>query len=311
MSDIMNPNVDVFDLPMLRAFRALVEESSVTRAANVLGISQPAMSGQLKRLREVFHDPILTRVAGGSKPTARARELLGPVSGVLSRIDLLASAREDYVAPEDYRLTVNIAATDYTQQMLLKRALQQIRDKAPGVRLDFRRADRTRVHEWMEQGSVDLGIGPMTVPSGSLHSRRLYRDQACCIVGKAVLGSEALTLDRYCQLAHLQVVPARESYFDEAVTTKLASLGRDRNVVLTVPDFLGVTDIVKNAPIAATVATTLLRSGDVAEGLDVRPLPFSLPDMQVGLYWHDRTHGSAVHKWLRAMIIETFRRSTQ
>ncbi|WP_345248142.1 LysR family transcriptional regulator [Pigmentiphaga soli] len=304
----MNRNVESIDVPLLRAFRALVDESSVTRAAHLLGMSQPAMSAQLKKLREVFRDPILTRTAGGSRPTERASDLIGPVREVLRRIELLAASPAEGLAPSDYQLTVKITATDYAQRILLNRILAPMREKAPGVRLEFRRADRTQVREWMEQGLVDLGIGPMTVPSGRLHFRRLYRDNALCILGPGTLAADMpLTLDAYCGLAHVRVVPARESYFDDAVTRRLAKLGRKRQVVLTVPDFLALADIVRGAPVGATVPRTLLQMDGHADGFDVRPLPFSLPDMQVGLYWHDRTHNSAVHKWLRAIITETFR----
>lgn len=302
----MKTNVDLLSVPMLRAIHALIEESSVSRASTVLGVSQPAMSAQLKRLREVFGDPILARSGAGSRPTALALRLKAPVVDVLRRIDLLAATRGEHTLPEAYDLTVNFAATDYAQQILMKHALARIRAKAPGMHLNFRRSDRTRVHEWLAQGIVDFGIGPLGIPSERMHVRRLYSDVARCIVQAGLLRGRPLTLDTYCQLPHVRVVPSQESFVDEAIGRKLASLGRQRTVVLTVPDFLGVEAIVRHAPVAATVPSLLLQ-GSHLEGLEVCELPFTLPEVPGVLYWHDRIHKSSVHKWLRTLIAEAFR----
>jgi DNA-binding transcriptional LysR family regulator len=306
MPFIMKTNVDLLSVPMLRALHTLIEESSVSRAAVVLGVSQPAMSMQLKRLREAFGDPILARSGAGSRPTGLALKVKAPVADVLRRIDLLAATRSDQTPPEAYDLTVNFASTDYAREIVTAHALARIREKAPGLRLNFMRSDRTRVREWMAQGSVDFGIGPIDVPSELMHVRRLYRDGPRCLVQAGLLRGRPLTLDLYCDLAHVRVMPALESYMDESIGRKLASLGRQRNVVVTVPDFLGVQEVVRHAPLTATVPSLLLK-GKTLTGVEVHDLPFALPEGNAVLYWHDRTHKSAVHKWLRTLIAEAFR----
>lgn len=306
MYDIMISNIERFDIPLLQAFRALVEESGVTRAAHRLGISQPTMSGHLKQLRALFHDPLLTRAAGGSRPTERARVLLVAVNDVLRRVEALAAASTAQASPRDYDLTVKVAATDYFQQTLLSRIYGQVRAQAPGIRFDFHMADRTTVRERMERGIVDLGLGPRNVPSGSLHFRRLYRDPGRCIASPGLFGPGPLTLERYCALPHVRVMPARESYFDSSVRTRLDALGRTRDIVMTVRDFLILPTIVQSAPVVATVPSMLLRTVPQDDRLDVRPLPLSIRDMDVGLYWHARTHNDPVHQWLRALTLQAF-----
>jgi DNA-binding transcriptional LysR family regulator len=306
----MKSNVDLLSVPMLKALHALIEESSVSRAAAVLGVSQPAMSIQLKRLREAFGDPLLARSGVGSRPTAFAFKLKAPVADVLRRIDLLAATRGEHTPPEAFDMTINFSASDYSRQIVMKNVFARIREQAPGLRLNFVRSDRTHVHEWLTQGIVDFGIGPEGVASERMHMRALYRDVARCVVHEGLLRGGPLTLEAYCQLSHMRVMPTLESVIDESVGRKLESLGMQRNVVLTVADFLSVLDIVRHAPVAATVPSLLLQ-GQSLEGLAVFELPFSLPVPQGVLYWHDRTHKSAVHKWLRTLIAEAFKLSPQ
>ncbi|HMN79658.1 MAG TPA: LysR family transcriptional regulator [Burkholderiaceae bacterium] len=306
MFDIMTRDAAGLDIALLKAFRSLVQESSVTHAAQALGIGQPAMSAHLKRLRQIFGDPILTRSGAGSKPTLRAVELAASVNDILSRVALLEAASDTASSPRDFELTVTIAATDYARQMILDRALPRIREEAPGLRLRFQRSDRDRVREWMEQGSVDMGVGAASIPTGRLRSRRLYRDAVCCVAGRGVMPPN-LTLDAYCALPHVQVITARHSEIEVMIEAKLRLLGRQRHAVLTVPDFAGVVDIVLSVPVLAALPRGLANRVHASAGLDVRPPPFALPDIPITLYWHDRTDRSAAHKWLRDVIVKAFR----
>lgn len=306
MSNIMMRDTKSLDIALLRALRAMVNESSVTQAAHVLGIGQPAMSGQLARLRKIFGDPILTRSGGGSKPTLRALELMASVDEILARVDLLATARHTPSAPSHWNLSITIAATDYARQLLLERALPRIRQEAPGLHLRFHRSDRDRVREWMEEGSVDIGIGAAAVPTGRLHSRRLYRDAAVCVAACGVM-PQPLTIDAYCALPHVQVRFGRASEMESLIDARLDILGRTRQVALTVPDFSGVVDIVRSAALVAVVPRGFLKRLALPQDVDVRDPPFALPDVQCTLYWHDRTNHSVPHKWLRSVIFDAFK----
>jgi DNA-binding transcriptional LysR family regulator len=305
--DIMARDAAALDIALLRALRSLVHESSVTHAAQALGIGQPAMSAQLKRLRRIFADPILARSGAASKPTVRAVELASAVDDILARVALLETAGRTVMVPREMDLTVTIAATDYARQVLLDRALPRLREEAPGLRLRFQRSDRDRVREWMEQGSVDLGVGAATIPTGRLRSRTLYREAICCVAARGVM-PPILSLEVWCALPQVQVITARHSEIETMIEAKLRLLGREREIVLTVPDFSGVIDIVLSVPmVAALPRGHIKRHMHASADLDVRPLPFALPNVTMTLYWHERTDRSPAHAWLRGVIVEAFR----
>jgi DNA-binding transcriptional LysR family regulator len=300
-------NVDKLDLAALKALEALLAERSVTRAADRLGLSQPAMSAQLRRLRDAFGDPILTRVPGGSAPTPRALALQQPVSEILGRVRGLLDAGTERFAPRALRTRLCVVATDYVAHIVLGRVVRQLQLEAPGVHLDLRLADRTRVRERMEQGDVDLGIGTTNVPTGRLHFRALYRDAALCIGSRQHHPArEPFALSRFGALAHVRIAPAKPSFYDEALDRTLERHGVARRVVLTVQDFLVVPDVVRASPVVATVPARLLQGIDTSD-LVTGPPPVDLPEMPIGMYWHERTDKSPMHRWFRRTIQESLR----
>ncbi len=312
MSDIcivnVGMNVEKLDLAALKALEALLAERSVTRAADRLGLSQPAMSAQLRRLREAFGDPILTRVPGGSAPTPRALALQAPIADILARVRSLAEASGERFTPRGLRARLCVAATDYVAHLVLGRIVRELQVQAPDLRLDVRMADRTRVRERMEQGEVDLGIGSTTVPTGRLRFRALYRDTAACIGSRAHHGGrEPFALARFGELAHLSIAPAKPSFYDEALDRALERRGGvARRIVLTVQDFLIVPDVVRTTPLVAIVPARLLEGMDLRE-LVVAPPPVDLPEMPIGMYWHERTDRSPLHRWFRRTVQESLR----
>jgi DNA-binding transcriptional LysR family regulator len=178
---------------------------------------------------------------------------------------------------------------------------------APDLHLDVRMADRTRIRERMEQGEVDLGIGSTTAPTGRLRFRTLYRDAAVCIGSRALHGGrEPFALARFGDLAHLSIAPAKPSFYDEALDRALERRGVTRRVVLTVQDFLIVPDVVRTTPLVAVVPARLLEGMDQRE-LVVAPPPVDLPEMPIGMYWHERTDRSPLHRWFRRTVQESLR----
>ena len=300
-------NVEKLDLAALKALDALLAERSVTRAADRLGLSQPAMSAQLRRLRELFSDPILTRVPGGSAPTPRALALQAPIADILARVRGLAEASGERFTPRGLRARLCVAATDYVAHLVLGRIVRELQAQAPDLHLDVRMADRTRVRERMEQGDVDLGIGSTTVPTGRLRFRALYRDTAVCIGSRAEHGGrEPFALARFGEAAHLRITPAKPSFFDEALDRALDRRGVTRKVALTVPDFMIVPDVVRATALVAIVPARLLEGMDLRELIVAAP-PVDLPEMPVGMYWHERTDRSPLHRWFRRTVQESLR----
>lgn len=303
---ISDANIGKLELSSLRALSALLAERSVTRAADRLGVSQPTMSQYLRRLREVFGDPILVRVQGGLAPTPRAEALAAPVADILNRARNLLDSGPGAIAPRKLHTRISIVASDYVQHLVLTEIVRRLGAEAPHIQLDMRLTNRARAREWMELGEVDLGIGPVTVPSGRMHFSSLYRDEAACILGKQHFGDrDKLTLERFCAIPHVRVLPAQDGFFDQAIDRALERVDRTRRIALSMQGFMLVPRVVRESPLIATLPLRLLKRMYVTRELWVRDPPVEVPEMTVGMYWHERTHRSPVHRWFRALVQET------
>lgn len=165
-------DIRTLDLNLLKALDALLDERNVTRAAARLGLTQPAVSGMLTRLRENFADPLFIRSQRGIIPTPRALELAGPVKQVLAGIEALL--QPSAFDPSNARLTMTLAATDYAMKATVVPFLSALRQRAPGIRVAVRPVESERLPAQFEKGDVDLALlTPDTTPEG-LHSRRLF-----------------------------------------------------------------------------------------------------------------------------------------
>ncbi len=309
MFNIKIMDVKNIDISLLRTFSALIHESSVTKAALRLGLSQPATSTALRRIRETFSDPILTRTVGGSAPTPRALELIEAIDEILDRVDRLTE--ENSFDPSTLKARISITASDYARQIVLPKIMRHLSAAAPGLHLDFQLTDRGRVRGWMERGEVDLGIGPAEVPTGRLHFRALCNDEAVVIHARRVRwGPEPMTPERFCQFAHVRITPHKPftsaaSFYDEALDRELDKLRLERFISLTLPDFLSVIPVVSGSDLVATVPRRLIAAFKNSTSLVLEAPPVALSSVVVGMYWHERTHRSPLHMWLRKQIRAT------
>jgi DNA-binding transcriptional LysR family regulator len=300
-------DVSRLDLGGLRALDALLSECSVTRAADRLGISQPAMSAQLRRLREIFGDPILTRSSSGSVATSFAVTLSAPVKDILRRIHNLVNTTERTLDPVRLDREFRVVATDYVARILFPPLLRLLRKTSPSIKVDIKTADRTRVRELLENGEVDLGFGTRQAPTGRLRFKSLFSDEAVCIAStEQYLDATPLPLDLFCSLPHIRIVPRRPSFYDEALEQKMRHLGLKRNIALTLQEFLYVPDIVRSTSLVAVVPKRLV-VGAAGHGVLLRSPPLDLPECQVGMYWHESTSRSASHRWFRRIVMDASR----
>jgi DNA-binding transcriptional LysR family regulator len=299
------------DLRLLRAFKTLVTQSNVTRAADRLGISQPAMSTALRRLRAIFDDPILIRAPGGSVPTLRALELVGPVMEILERVEKLSEPAFEQRKLRSLKARISLIAADYTTQIVLPRILKRLQNEAPGVQLDIRLANRGHLHEAMERGESELGIAPAMVPTGRLHFRPLFRERGIVILNKALaFANDRLTLKRFCELPHVVITPnvassSAAAFFDEAFDRELYRRKLTRRVALTLQYFLSVPHIVATHRLVATVPARLLSHAGYQPSVVVRQPLIALPEMVMGMFWHERTHKNPLHRWFRDLVRQT------
>ena len=264
-------NINTLDLNLLRVLDALIDTRSVTRAAERLGLSQPAVSSALARLREVFGDPLFLRQQRGMLPTARAEALAGPLRKLLSEAGALLTPLA--FDPATAQGTLRIAATDYAQAAVVLPLLAILRDQAPGLRIAVQPVDTSSFAARLEAGLLDLALVTPEMAPDTLRARRLFDETYVCILRQGHPAEPALDLDRFCALDHA-IMSHDGSQFCGATDAALEALGRHRRVVAAVPSFLVLIDLVRQSDTVALVPARLVAR---AEGLTILPPPLAVP----------------------------------
>jgi DNA-binding transcriptional LysR family regulator len=287
------------DLNLLVALDALLAERNVTRAARRLNLSQPALSAQLARLRDLFGDPLLLPAQRGMIPTQRALELREPLHRALEEVRGVLVAGSSF-APSAAELTLSIAASDYVQYAVLTPLAIALSREAPGVRLAFRTIDAANLLSQMERGEVDLALmTPETAPE-QLRMRVLFEERYVAILRRdhpAV--RDGLDLDAFCSLEHVIVSPQGGGFTGPA-DAALAAYGRSRRVVLSAPGFLIVPEIVARSDRVALVPERIARAQ--TDRLRMFEPPVPVPGFSMAMVWHHRTTDHPAQQWLRARL---------
>ncbi|WP_233861788.1 LysR family transcriptional regulator [Paraburkholderia adhaesiva] len=291
----------MIDLNLLKALDALLDERNVTRAAQRLSLTQPAVSAMLTRLRESFGDPLFVRTQRGIVPTARALELEGPVKQILADVESMLQPPSFDPAVTD--MTLTIAATDYALQAVVVPFLSALRQHAPGIRTVILPVRHERLYEQLQRGDIDFAlITPDTTPP-DLHARRLFDERYVCVMreGHPDAGKKRLSLDRFCALDHALV-----SYNGGSLTgvtdEALARVGRVRRVTVSVTSFLVLPEILRSSNLIAVVPSRLATQ---ATGLAIFDPPLEIPGFTKTVAWHERTHHAPGHRWARALLAQT------
>ncbi len=293
------------DLALLMFFDALATHGSVSKAAQHMRVTQPAMSNALAKLRLTFGDPLFVRTKEGVAPTPKALELIPSVNAALVQMkEILANVGT--FDPGNTGMRITVTATDYVNFVLMPKLMSYLEENAPGLNLDIRVANRDMANEWLEHGDIDFRIGWVRRPLAKLHEKALYRDKFVCLVRKGhPLVKTKLTAETYCNVPHIRTAMHRfieltesGSIIDEAV----AALGRRLRIAVRAPDYLSVPFIVANTDLIATVPQRLALP--FIKILPIRMLepPVALPEHSVSLFWHERTQHSAPHRWFRSAV---------
>ncbi len=291
------------DLNLLVALEALLEEQSVTRAADRLALTQPTVSAMLARLRKLFGDPLFVRTQRGILPTPRAAALAPVLKQWLAEARaLVAGERFDAATAE---LTASVSANDYIQSALLVPFIARLRHEAPNARLAVRSPQITDVAAQLADGELDLCITTTPeIPAVELPSRVLYEERYVCAVrgGHPLKAKSGVTLEQFCRYPHVMVSPT-EGRFVGPVDRALAQVGRRRRVVLAAPGFLILPEILQTDDLIAVVPERVLR-GRTA-GLRTFAPPVVVPGFSVILLWHQRLQQDPAHRWLRELLAAT------
>lgn len=291
------------DLNLLVVLDALLSEHSVTRAAQRLRLSQPAVSGHLKTLRQVFGDPLLVSVGRGMAPSARALELAAPLKAALGELQSVVSAKVAF-DPATAERTYRIAATDAVHAAVSVPLVARLHVAAPGVRIALVMPPPPEVEHQLEAGEVDVALVNALRAPASAKTRELFRDEFVTVVRTEhpllQLPANAM-LDAFCRAEHLLVSP-RGGSFDGPVDAALAALGRKRRVRVSVASFLLVAQLLAESDLVTTLPMGLARR--MGPGLATLPTPIALHGFSIVLAWHPRTHQDPGLQWLRTQILE-------
>ncbi|WP_395392976.1 LysR family transcriptional regulator [Novosphingobium sp. BL-8A] len=295
----MQGDIRGLDLNLLKALDALLETRSVTRAAERLGLTQPAVSGMLTRLREAFHDPLFIRAQRGVLPTPRAEALAGPLKAALRDIEVLL--QPDAFDPASAEMTISIAATDYAQRVVILPFLTALRRIAPGIRVSIRPVDMATLARDMEQGQLDFALITPEMAPEHLRARRLFEERYVCAMRHGHPATRRpLDLDAFCALDHA-LMSHDGTQFHGATDRALDAIGRSRRVVLSAPNFSFVLDLIRASDTCAVLPERLVRG---LEGLCLRDPPIAVPGFTKLLAWHERTQQDPAMVWLRERLAE-------
>lgn len=288
------------DLNLLVALDALLEQQSVTSAAARVGLSPPAMSHALSRLRDLLGDPLLVR-AGRSM-------VLTPGAGALKgRVRALVEELREVLAPVGVRdlreleRTFVVHASDYALLVLGALVDGRARVEAPGVCLQFL-PNTDRDAELLRLGEIDLALGVYPSLPPEIHTQKLFSERLVCVVRTAhPTVRRRLTRERFLELEHIQVAPRGRQ--GGVVDETLARSGARRRVTRMVPFFLSALHLVAETDCLLTVPERVARATAPRFGLRVLELPLDVAPYVFQQIWHPRNHADASHRWLRETCV--------
>jgi DNA-binding transcriptional LysR family regulator len=302
-------NLASFDLNLLRVLDALLHEGSTVRAGRRLGLSQPAVSAALSRLRAALGDELFFRRGQGLEPTHLAKSLEAPLRQALDGIETLLKGPDSfdpYVSDARFK----ISGSDFFAEMLMPQLAERLSQLAPAMRVHLVDLVPDSYVDTLERYEVDLALIPQTRLPDWVQSRPLFTSSFSAIarsnhprIARAgIAPGGVIPIDLFCDLGHVLFSPAgNASAMGDAA---LAKLGRKRRVVMTMPVFSGVYHAVGQSDLIALLPTQLARHVAQKNGLDVYLPPMPIDAATITMIWHRRYAASLDHLWFRDQIVE-------
>ncbi|GEK53068.1 LysR family transcriptional regulator [Vreelandella venusta] len=292
------------DLNLLVVFDLLYQEQNTQRVALRLGITQPAVSHALKRLRHLLEDELFERTSQGLQPTPRASRLHPGIADALSRMNDTLNLCDDFNPAKSER-TFHINMTDIGEIVFLPRLLQYLSRHAPGISLNTVRSHHNNLKNEMEEGEIDLAVGLIPQLGAGFYQQRLFVQRYVCLMREHhPLAADEFSLEEF-RTAHHAVVVARGTGHG-IIEEQLAHAGVLRPVRLTLPNFAAVPYIVSNSDLVVTVTGKLAEATCARFGLTIREHPLAFPDIPINLFWHRRFHQDPGNRWLRGLMFSMF-----
>jgi DNA-binding transcriptional LysR family regulator len=291
-----------FDLNLLPIFLTLMDERNVTRAAERLGMTQPALSNALNRLRDTMRDPLFIRERYGMKPTQMAEELAPVVRAALTSLEDMIGGQQTF-DPALATRQFTIAPNSYVEFVLMPEIVARLRKVAPGIRLRLTPFGNDLVETGAVSGATEMVLGRIVDPPDNMVVQHLMDDGLACVVRRdhPEIGDQ-LSQAQYEGMRHVNVLPPGR--MRAGLFQALQQRGVKREVAVSVTHFLAVPEMVAVSDYCATLPRQICRRLARDERLKILPAPVDLGTFPVELAWHVRYRSDPAHRWLRSLIAE-------
>jgi DNA-binding transcriptional LysR family regulator len=297
------PNLRNIDLNLLVIFQHLLEDANLSSVARRLGLSQPAVSNALRRLRTTFGDELFVRTPQGMLPTPHAQHMAGPVGEALAMLAGMMEARPSFDAGTSER-RFRVAMTDVGEIHFMPALMERCARQAPAVRIESVRLQGADLQRELDGGRVDLALGAFHGLGNGIMQRMLFRQGYATLFRRGHSGAhEGMGLKAFRAQRHLMVSHAAPY---GQVNQSLEKAGVLLSAHFSVPHFAAVPYIVSTTDLLATVPRKLADSAAPRFGLQTLTPPVRVPALQSNLYWHRRFQRDGGNQWLRALVISSF-----
>ncbi|HMN92165.1 MAG TPA: LysR family transcriptional regulator [Hydrogenophaga sp.] len=295
------------DLNLLMVFDRLMREQRVSRVAESLGMSQPAVSHALRRLRTLLDDELFLRQPAGMVPTPYARQLASPVSQALQVLRSALHVRASFDPGASVR-RFQLAMSDVGQMYFLPALMAELALEAPGVTVQVTPVADPDLREAMTTGRIDLALGALPRLQAGFYRQTLFHQRYVVLMraGHPLAGGRQVSALRFRRATHVKVAATGTGH--GLVEEALEALGLERHIVLTVPHHVALGQVLSETDLIATVPERFAEKACPPFGLVARPLAIPLPRSEIAQHWHGHLHRDPGHQWLRQRVARLFGR---
>lgn len=291
-------NLNKVDLNLFIVFDAIYTEANLTRAGQIVGITQPAVSNALARLRETFNDPLFVRTAQGMVPTPMAQNIIGPVRNALQLLRVSVQESRTF-NPLQANKTFRISMTDLTEAVVLPPLFQRLRRLAPSVKIESMLAKRRETTKELAAGRLDFAMdAPLNTDPQVRHVKLLEDRYVCAMRRGHPMAKDKVSVEEYLSLSHIHISSRRSGL--GMVDLALGKMGQQRKIGLRSQHYMMATQVIQQTDMAVTVPERFARRHDLHQV----PLPVEIPPLETHIYWHESTDQDPANRWMREQMIE-------
>lgn len=302
-------NAKELDLNLLRVFDAIATHGGVTSAAEALGLSQPALSNALTRLRRAFDDPLFVRTPSGMRPTPRAQVLAPGVRGALAMLESSLSQTPGF-DPATAERTYRFSTSDLGETMFLPPVIEALKREAPRVRIETTPVPMARIAAALEAGEIDLAMGSLEGRQRGVRTQALFREPYRLVVNAGhERARRRVARSDLASFEYVVVAPAETAH--RKVEVALRRLGLSGRVAVRMPHFMAIPGILERSDLVAIVPQMLAdyfcRDGRLVQ----QAFPAPLGGLQIRMFWHQRFERDPANRWMRELVIRLHGRASE